>query len=128
MAALLQLRLAVCIFFAVDVRGTTSVSFAKNFGSGIVLQHQPALASFYGFAPASSAVTLTLRDANGGGTTKETIETTASAEGHWKATLTKAYAAGGNYTATASGSGGSSTVLDDMTFGDVWYCALRVGV
>ena len=103
---------------------------------------QPAQAAVYGIIVGAKAggqtkVQVTVAEAGGanGAASSYTVEAvvdvtskTAAAGGlyaRWKAILHPADA-GGNYTVTAACTGctapGSTAAIEDVTFGDVWFC------
>ena len=110
---------------------TGSVNFSWTLGSHMVLQRAPNRAAVYGFVGLNatksggyshSKVKVVLRDENG--VTTSVPATIDAHEGKWKALLPPR-PAGGTYTVTVTcidGCTGSATI-DDVTFGDVWYCS-----
>ncbi|KAL1496899.1 hypothetical protein AB1Y20_014479 [Prymnesium parvum] len=95
------------------------LAFDGIFGSNMVLQQQPATACVHGLVgEAQAAVSLTLLRGN---TTVAKAAARLAAGGQWKAWL-PAQPAGEGYTLVAT-SGGGSARLENVSFGDVWYCA-----
>ena len=86
-------------------------AFAGIFGDHAVLQRGEAL-TLWGTAPPGLGVTVRL-----GG---KTAEAKADAQGRWRASM-PAMSAGGPYTLSASGAGGTATLMDIM-IGDVFLC------
>ena len=94
-------------------------SFASVFGSGLVLQRD-AKTAVYGYGTPGLTVTVAVTSVAG-------LEELAAAPvavgagGHWKAVLPP-HAAGTGFTLTATG-GGASLTLEQLAFGDVWFCS-----
>jgi len=86
-------------------------AFAGIFGDHAVLQRGEAL-TLWGTAAPGLGVTVSL-----GG---KTAEAKADAQGRWRASM-PAMSAGGPYTLSASGAGGTAT-LKDIMIGDVYLC------
>lgn len=113
---------------------TGNVNFSWTLGSHMVLQQAPNQAAVYGFiglnATSSkgggyshSKVEVVLKD-DESGVEKKVSATIDPKEGKWKALLPP-HPAGGTYTITVSCTAGctGSATIDDVTFGDVWYCS-----
>ena len=112
-----------------------SLRFSAGFSDDMVLQRGPAKAAVYGFGAGPVTVKVAGTDGSGAavsysvsgsaaassGEAAAAGEAAGEAPGHWKAFLRPA-AAGGSYTVTASGAGGSAT-LERVTFGDVYFCS-----
>ena len=109
----------------------TPASFAAGFSSFAVLQREPATAAVYGMPgspftlPATVQVNVT--STRGDYTRSYEAEVTkTTTHGEWKVVL-DSKPAGGDYTITAACTSGcansSSTVIEHVTFGDLWFCA-----
>jgi len=104
-------------------------NFSVTLSSHMVLQQAPAAAAVYGNVGSASAgaqVTVTVTPSAG---TPYSVPA-AITGGRWKALLrpTAASTTGVTYTVAAAcvaGCTGSAT-LEDVVFGDVWYCAGQV--
>lgn len=97
------------------------LNFSSTLGSHMVLQQAPAKAAVYGYTGKSSGSQEV--GVNVSGTKSYTLQATVN-NGYWKVYLPQS-GVGGSYKITAyckSGCSGSATI-DDITFGDVWYCA-----
>ena len=110
-----------------DPETVLPVRFNTTQGSHMVLQQAPAKSAVYGtVGPGGVAVSVTVAGANDEGleVTPYTVHA-AVAGGQWKAML-RPTPAGGSYTITARCTGcrnATSATIDDVTFGDLWYCA-----
>eukprot|EP00041_Stephanoeca_diplocostata_P003986 m.39872 g.39872 ORF g.39872 m.39872 type:complete len:692 (+) comp14765_c0_seq1:111-2186(+) len=103
-------------------------SFNSTQSHNMVLQRGPSCAAVYGILGNTSrlpTVNVTVKDKSSP-STEYTVTATISDDGNgWKAVLRPA-SGGGNFTITATCNGctnGSIAVLENVTFGDVWYCA-----
>lgn len=96
------------------------VAFSTGFSSDMVLQRAPAKAALYGFS--TGAVSVHVVGIDGASSAVDyTVSAQPRANDTWKAFLLP-HSAGGSYTITAS-SGSSSTTLDRVTMGDVYFCS-----
>jgi sialate O-acetylesterase len=117
-------------------------NFSANYGSTMVLQRAPAQASIYGFANGAAAVSITLSGSDHlSRGVASTIHSAAVHDGAWKVMLPPKMAGGSYQIALSCGSSSSTTKrdgersdgdvmvpavvppLEDVTFGDVWYCS-----
>jgi sialate O-acetylesterase len=101
----------------------SAASFSANFGSGQVLQREPAAAAVYGFAGlGATSVAINLDGVGANGKAVHVApKATLLGDGTWKALLPP-QPAGGNFSVSVSDAGGTK-VISDVTFGDVWYCS-----
>jgi hypothetical protein len=106
-----------------------TVAFANALGSHMVLQQAPSRAQLWGSGPAGETVTLKLVLAatpSSSETTVAELSVQISANGRWLAKLPPVAAKKGatvaTHTVTATASGGSSAVLEDIVYGDVFVC------
>lgn len=106
----------------------TGFNFSVVFSDHVVLQQAPAMAAVYGqtgAADSSAVVSVTVTPSSGSAYTVPAVV----ADGRWKALLRPTADSGRattySITATcASGcTGAASVTLNDVVFGDVWYCA-----
>jgi len=93
---------------------TQSANLVSNaLGSHMVLQRAPQRANIWGWTTAGATVSVTFND--------KTYTATATAMGAWNVLL-DATPAGGPHTITVM-SGGTTTTLSDVLFGDVFVCS-----
>lgn len=101
------------------------VHFSGTFTNGTVLQRKTdygGKAALYGYAPAGSTVKVSMTQEDGSYGTAGTVP--ATADGAWKWVLPQAMPAGGNYTFIVGCSSCNQTsMLMNVTFGDVWFCS-----
>lgn len=107
------------------------VSFNNSFGDSMVLQRD-ATACFFGMLGTGGTavdVALTATHSNAVvATGSGGVEAVGDGRG-WKACLDKTMPAGGSFTVTATCTGCTNStpaVINEVTFGDVWYCAGQV--
>eukprot|EP01044_Picomonas_judraskeda_P004478 COSAG03_NODE_394_length_8267_cov_48.943315_5_plen_355_part_00 len=115
--------LRLLLLLAAGVERTSAASFSANFGTGQVLQREPAAAAVYGFAGAGATSVAVKLDgvAADGSAVHLAPKATLLGDGTWKALLPP-QPAGGNFSISATDAGGTA-VISDLTFGDVWYCS-----
>ena len=121
------------------------VSFSGVFASQMVLQRAPAQAAVYGWCgdvgrgaqlfsrcnfTSGATVEITMKAAavDSASAVAFTTKTPITSDGTWKALL-PATAAGGSWTISAACTGcgnTSASVLEDVTFGDVYFCSGQV--
>ena len=116
---------------------SAGLSFSGIFTDNAVLQRAPQLASLYGCAGNASAVAgatvlLALQGVEGGdgggAPVNLTLPTVVAGDGSWKVTLPRAFATGGNFSASIScaacpaGSPWWQTI-SNVVFGDVFVCS-----
>eukprot|EP00756_Hemistasia_phaeocysticola_P044856 Hpha_TRINITY_DN18640_c0_g1::TRINITY_DN18640_c0_g1_i1::g.115738::m.115738/K05970/SIAE; sialate O-acetylesterase len=98
------------------------IEFGPHVQDHMVLQRAPSSAAVYGTYNGSGTPTITARVS---GSASYTVEGKVWAGNEWSVKL-KAAQAGGRYTITVDCDGctpGNNTVsIEDVTFGDVWYC------
>jgi len=82
----------------------------------MVLQRSPLQASIWGWADAGDTVSAALT-----GPTSQTVSAQADTNGAWKITFA-AVDAGGPYTIAVSTGAGDKASLDNLLFGDVYWC------
>lgn len=104
----------------------SSLCFSGQFNDNMILQRAPYRAAVYGtLAPAGAPVTVTLSGLSGDGSAyNKTFAGMSNPDGTWKV-LFEALPAGGNYSAAvscATCSGDPVPPLQNITFGDVFYC------
>ena len=106
----------------------SGVQFAGSFLSGMVLQRGPGQSAVFGTAPPGAAVTVHITHADGwsysGHSTASTLPA-AELRNTWKVLLPPR-PAGAGYTITAKGDDGSAQRLDNVSFGDIWFCTGQV--
>lgn len=120
MASLLLVALIILLLAG---ESAFAASFSANFGTGQVLQREPAAAAVYGFSgPSTTSVAVKLDGVDAAGREIH-VEPKAMllGDGTWKALLPP-QPAGGNFSISVSDTGGTS-MISDLTFGDVWYCS-----
>ena len=114
---------------------SAGLSFSGIFTDNAILQRAPQLASLYGCAGNASSVAgatvlLALEGTEGGGgaAVNMSLPATVTSDGSWKIVLPRAFATGGNFSATIScaacqpGSPWWETI-ENVTFGDIFVCA-----
>ena len=99
------------------------VSFNATFSPGVVLQRAPAKAAVYGML-GDGGQSVSIKVSSSGGA-DYSVAATVNGQG-WIAYLQPAEASTSTFTITATCKGCTNStpaVLDDVVFGDVWYCA-----
>jgi len=106
-----QVLVLTCLF---AVAFASEKEFLSNtLGSGMVLPRAPHAAALWGWIKPGDHVVAHIDG--------KSFDSTEDAEGYWRLELAP-MPAGGPYTITLNTTSGTSTVLDDVLFGDVFFC------
>ena len=106
----------------------TGAKFSGVFGNKSVLQREPKLAALYGTCDTpNTQITVNIQQMDGD--FEDTLSTVSMDNNDWKVLFNEPMANGGNYTISIEcpGCANSSDMdtLYDITFGDVYYCAVK---
>jgi hypothetical protein len=137
-----MLALRTSVLLVLCAGASAQLMFSAGFSDNTVLQRSETRgAAVYGFANSSIPITVSV---TGTTTAGAVVSYTLQADAHawegggdihpntpapkphgdvvWKATL-KPASAGGSYVITVSQAGANATAIEQVTFGDVWFCS-----
>ena len=98
-----------------------ALNFSSTLGSHMVLQQSPARSSVYGFYNAKEEKNASIRVTVSGANQSYTINASTDGSGRWKAVLAPGNA--GDIISIKVSTRHEAVKLEDVIFGDVWYCA-----